>query len=92
MEKTRVFTDKNNTIFWGDALDVLSHQIPDNSIDLVFADPPYNIGKKFSNFVDRWPSDAEYAEWCKQWLDLCIKKLKDNGSLYVMSSTQCMHI
>jgi len=64
--------------------------IPDASVDLIFADPPYNIGKKFADFHDKWPSDARYAEWCSQWLDLCIAKLKKTGSLYVMSSTQCM--
>jgi adenine-specific DNA-methyltransferase len=86
----RSFTDKTDVIFWGDAIDVLSCKIPDCSVDLIFADPPYNIGKRFANFIDRWPSDAEYAEWCGQWLDLCIKKLKARGSLYVMTSTQCM--
>ena len=35
-------------------------------------------------------SDEDYLRWCYQWLDLCIKKLKSNGSLYVMTSTQNM--
>lgn len=62
--------------------------IPDRSVDLVFADPPYNIGKKFANFKDSWPSDEQYAEWCYGWIDLCIKKLSHTGSMYVMTSTQ----
>ena len=47
----------HHTIFYGDALEVLPSEIPSNSVDLVFADPPYNLGKRFSNFHDKWPSD-----------------------------------
>ncbi len=36
----------------------------------------YNIGKKFANFQDKWSSEENYLEWCYQWLDLCINKLK----------------
>ena len=88
MNTTHRFKTSDAEIFWGDALDVMSDSIPDLSVDLIFADPPYNIGKKFSKFHDRWESERSYAEWCQKWLDLCIKKLKPNGTLYVMSSTQ----
>ena len=81
------YQNTNTIIYNGDCLECLQH-IQDGSVDLVFADPPYNIGKQFINFKDSWPSDKEYAEWCYLWLDLCLKKLKPNGSLYVMSSTQ----
>lgn len=84
------FRTDDHVIYWGDALHVLRECIPDASVDLIFADPPYNIGKKFLGFLDRWPSDEAYAEWCYQWLDLCIAKLKPTGSMYIMSSTQCM--
>jgi adenine-specific DNA-methyltransferase len=84
------FQQGNDTVYWGDAIAVLEKRIPDASVDLIFADPPYNIGKKFSGFIDRWPSDAEYIEWCKRWLALCIRKLSNVGSLYLMASTQCM--
>ena len=78
------------TVIWGDACQALQQSIPDKSIDLIFADPPYNIGKQFGQFYDRWPSEEAYAEWCYGWLDLCLAKLKDSGSFYLMSSTQCM--
>jgi len=85
----RVFERNTDTIVHGSALDFLP-TLPDGSVDLIFADPPYNIGKKFSNFVDKWPSEKSYVEWCYKWLDICIAKLKKSGSLYVMSSTQAM--
>lgn len=77
------------TIYHGDCIIALQ-SIADNSVDLIFADPPYNIGKKFGEFKDSWPSNSKYAEWCYEWLELCIKKLKPSGSLYVMTSTQAM--
>jgi len=77
-------------IYHGDALDVLKKNINDNSVDLIFIDPPYNIGKTFSQFEDKWFSDTEYAEWAYQWLDECIRVLKSTGSMYLMTSTQAM--
>lgn len=87
MEK---FRSENHTLFFGDAFQTLKSEIPSESIDLIFADPPYNIGKKFSSFRDKWPSDMEYAEWAYTWLDECIRVLKPMGTLYVMTSTQAM--
>ena len=86
----RTFQKNGHIIYWGDAVAVLKEKIADRSIDLIFADPPYGIGKQFANFRDKWPSEADYVQWCKSWLDLCIAKLKPNGSLYVMTSTQCV--
>lgn len=76
-------------IYHADCLAALN-DVTDGSVDLVFADPPYNIGKKFADFRDSWASEKEYAQWCYRWLELCIDKLKPNGSLYVMTSTQAM--
>ncbi len=87
--KFEKYSSDKHTVYHGNALDVLP-TIADESIDLIFADPPYNIGKRFANFTDKWPSDEAYAEWCQQWLDLCIQKLTPTGTLYVMSSTQSM--
>ena len=80
----------NHKIIKGDSLEVLSNEVADNSIDLIFADPPYNIGKNFNGLKDKWIADEYYLNWCYQWIDLCIKKLKSNGSMYVMTSTQFM--
>lgn len=87
---TEVFRGPTADVYWGDALAVLAEHIPDASIDLIFADPPYNIGKRFGDFLDQWPSDEAYANWCFGWIDLCLRKLKQSGSFYVMSSTQAM--
>lgn len=85
-----IFHADTCTIFHGDALTALATGIPDASVDLIFADPPYNIGKDFNGLKDKWQSDGEYLDWCYQWIDLCVKKLKPDGSFYVMTSTQFM--
>ena len=72
----------------GDTLKALSSKIPDNSVDLIFADPPYNIGKNFNGRQDKWISEEAYLEWCYKWIDLCLRKLKDKGSFYLMAATQ----
>lgn len=84
-----ILGNKEHIIILGDALEALK-TIPDESVDLIFADPPYNIGKDFAGVKDKWVSDEDYLSWCYQWLDLCIKKLKPTGVFYVMTSTQFM--
>jgi adenine-specific DNA-methyltransferase len=80
---------KEHRIIFGDAIDALK-SIPDESIDLIFADPPYNIGKNFNGKIEKWKTEESYLEWCYEWIDLCIQKLKPNGSFYVMTATQFM--
>ena len=58
----RRFEGANTTVIQGDAVEVLDREVADGSVDLIFADPPYNIGKRFSQFVDKWPSDVEFGE------------------------------
>jgi site-specific DNA-methyltransferase (adenine-specific) len=85
-----IFGTDTHKIIHGDALEALRTQVADNSVDLFFADPPYNIGKNFNGHIEKWPTEEAYLEWCYEWLDLCIKKLKPNGSFYVMTATQFM--
>jgi adenine-specific DNA-methyltransferase len=54
--------NNNHIIYHGESINILKNEIPTESVDLVFIDPPYNIGKKFSNFHDKWLSDTEYAK------------------------------
>lgn len=84
------FGNESHTIYNGDAIEILKSEIEDRSVDLIFADPPYNIGKDFNGRKDIWKNDEDYLSWCYEWIDLCISKLKDNGSFYVMTSTQFM--
>ncbi len=84
------YESSGQAIYHGEATQILAQEIPSESIDLIFIDPPYNIGKQFANFTDKWASEADYLEWAYQWLDESIRVLKPNGTLYLMASTQAM--
>lgn len=86
----QIFGTNCHKILLGDALQALKTEIPDNAVDLIFADPPYNIGKNFNGQIEKWETEESYLKWCYEWLDICIQKLKSNGSLYVMTATQFM--
>ncbi len=85
----RVAADARAAVVHGDATELLA-ALPAASIDLIFLDPPYNIGKRFASFHDKWPSDAAYLKWCTSWLSECLRVLAPSGSLYLMGSTQAM--
>lgn len=85
----KILGNDKHKIIYADALEALK-MLPDNSVDLIFADPPYNIGKNFNGKIEKWDTEDSYLEWCYEWLDLCIQKLKPNGSFYVMTATQFM--
>ena len=53
-------------------------------VDLIFADPPYNIGFEYDgHYVDRRP-DEEYLGWTYDWIDAAAELLKPTGSMYIL--------
>ena len=88
-QKIVTFGNDDCRIIHSDAILGLN-TLPNESVDLAFVDPPYNIGKDFSGIKDKWRTDEDYLKWCYQWIDLIIEKLKPTGSLYIMTSTQFM--
>ncbi len=86
----------NHQIILGDALEELK-KIPDESIDLIFADPPYNMSKKkglgwkYSKHItmqEEWDmfSKDEFFQFNKEWLKESLRILKHGGSLWVCGS------
>jgi DNA modification methylase len=65
----------------GDSLEVLP-QIPSESVDLVVADPPYNLGKDYGNNHDI-KGFEEYLDFSKKWLTEAYRILKPTGTIYV---------
>jgi site-specific DNA-methyltransferase (adenine-specific) len=72
---------KNNIILHGDCLRHLQ-SIPSDSIDMTFADPPFNLNKKYNSYRDRKGLDA-YLNWCEQWLNEMVRITKPTGSIFV---------
>jgi len=106
MEMKPYFNKDNFVLYHGDAILLLS-QIPENSIDMIFADPPYNLSNGgFSVHAGRMVS-VDKGDWDKSrgfeadydfhynWLDACKKVLKPGGTLWVSgtyhSIYQCGH-
>jgi adenine-specific DNA-methyltransferase len=83
-----IMNDRGGALL-GDALSVMQ-DMKRQSVDLVFADPPYNIGKDFGNNSDRWAVTDAYIEWCKEWIQECFRVVKPNGTVYLMNATQHM--
>lgn len=79
----------NHIVILGDCLEIMKN-MKDKSIDLIFADEPYNIGKNFGNNKDSWKTTDEYINWNKKWILEAMRILKDNGTMYLMTSTQFM--
>jgi site-specific DNA-methyltransferase (adenine-specific) len=65
----------------GDCLEGLQG-LPDGSIDLVFADPPFNIGYKYDQYEDTLAAD-EYLEWSRQWIKEVYRVLKPDGTFWL---------
>lgn len=65
----------------GDALELLS-AIPDESVDVIIADPPYNLGKDYGNNHDL-KGFEDYLEFSQQWLKEAKRILKNDGTIYV---------
>ena len=90
--------DIENSILLGDCIKIMK-DIPDNSIDLIFADPPYNLQlqgelwrpnqTKVDAVNDKWDkfsSFEEYDNFSIEWLKECRRILNPEGSIWVIGS------
>lgn len=70
-----------NQIIHGDCLEVM-RQMPSDSVDITFADPPFNLKKKYNTYEDHKDEDA-YLDWCREWLFEMVRITKPSGSIFV---------
>jgi len=98
MIRMKDITQIKNTILHGDSLEILK-SLPDNSVDMVFADPPYNMQlggdlhrpdqTKVDAVTDHWDqfeTMKAYDSMSKAWLKEAYRVLKDTGTLWVIGS------
>lgn len=69
-------------LYQGDCLYLMS-DIEAESVDLIFADPPFNLNKKYPSKIDDSLKSSDYLDWCELWLNECIRILKPAGSLFL---------
>ena len=70
-----------NAIHKGDCIKLLA-KLPAASVDLVFADPPFNIGYDYDTYHDR-RSDQEYLDWSRQWMAAVVRTLTPKGTFWL---------
>ena len=87
---------KINKLYLGDCIKIMS-EWPEKKIDLIFADPPYNLsgnglkwkgnktGGDWFMMNEEWDrmTEPEYLQFTKDWISGCIRLLKDSGSIYI---------
>lgn len=81
MKKYFTFDKFLNKISEGDCLELFKH-IPDNSIDITFADPPFNLGKKYNSTKDSLAIE-DYLKWCEKWISEMVRVTKPTGSIFL---------
>jgi site-specific DNA-methyltransferase (adenine-specific) len=87
-----------NKILQGDCIEILS-KLPENSIDLIFADPPYNLQlqrelwrpnltlvEAVNDSWDQFPDLKTYDEFSRNWLTACQRVLKNTGTIWVIGT------
>jgi len=87
-----------DTVLPGNCIEVLAC-LPENSVDLIFADPPYNLQLQnelyrpnqtrvaaVDDSWDKFASFAEYDKFTREWLAACRRVLKDTGTIWVIGS------
>lgn len=91
---------KKNIIYHGDCIEILNKKIDESSIDLIFADPPYNLsgnglkwegnktGGNWYMVNEHWDkmTAPEYLQFTRKWIKGCYKVLKTIGSIYIACS------
>jgi len=75
----QVFASDNGALYHGDSL-IWLNTIPNASVDLVFADPPYNIKKAD---WDYFHSNQHYLDWSMEWITQVHRILKPTGTFYI---------
>jgi DNA modification methylase len=73
--------DPETEVYVGDCRQVLA-QLPEKSVDLIFADPPFNWDVAYGEWDDSRPRE-EYLTFTREWLDACLRVLTDRGSFWV---------
>lgn len=68
-------------IVHGDCLKIMQ-RIPSDSVDISFADPPFNLNKKYASYRDQREFD-DYLQWCRQWIHEMVRITKPSGSIFV---------
>lgn len=79
--------DMHNKTIHGDSFSILDN-LPDQSVDLLIADPPYNLNKNFNGFTFKKESGEGYEMWLEHWIAKLPRILKPTASVYICGDWQ----
>ncbi|MCF2307962.1 site-specific DNA-methyltransferase [Photobacterium carnosum] len=82
-----VFDTEKGILYQGDCLDVMSG-IQSDSIDMIFADPPFNLDKLYPSAMNDKVKEEDYIKWSESWIKECIRILKPGGSFFTWNLPQ----
>jgi site-specific DNA-methyltransferase (adenine-specific) len=77
-----VLLTPRGALYQEDCLKLL-RSVKSESIDVVFADPPFNLGKQYGRRVNDNLRESEYVEWGREWIRECVRILKQGGGLFL---------
>lgn len=77
-----IFQTDLGQLYEGDCLAVMP-SLPADSVDLLFADPPFNLGKTYSSKINDALEDHEYIDWSKRWITEALRLLKPGGAFFL---------
>jgi len=77
-----VFTSDLGRLYQADCMAVLP-TLAAESVDTVFADPPFNLNKTYGQRSTDDQPEGDYLEWCREWLAECIRVLRPGGALFL---------
>lgn len=76
------FETKYGKLFRGDCLEIMK-SIDDESVDLIFADPPFNLNKSYGEDINDYISEQEYIQWTEKWVLECLRILSPGGAIFI---------
>jgi len=82
IEDKIAFSTQKGVLFKGDIQEILPF-IQSESIDTIFADPPFNLAKVYGANVNDSKSEKEYVAWCRAWMNECIRVVKPGGAIFI---------
>ena len=77
-----IYATEKGILYEGDCLQILPH-IKSETVDTVFADPPFNLKKNYGGLVNDNLTPKKYLSWCRQWIHQCARVLKKGGSFFI---------
>ncbi|MFN7942241.1 MAG: site-specific DNA-methyltransferase [Thermoanaerobaculia bacterium] len=79
-----VLETRFGSLFHGDCVTFLQ-SLQSSSVDLLFADPPFNLGKDYGKGVSDSLASDRYLAWCRSWLEESVRALKEGGACFVFN-------